>query len=118
MTSNVDRSLVDNRTPTQEYLSGYTRGLALRSVGDGWSPLIHRLFDTFEKIKGDAKIIRVRERWGGLRIYTSSINTELEECIKVLSDESYKICEVCGARGVLRSKNKKYKTLCESHFND
>jgi hypothetical protein len=118
MTININHSFPDNRIPTQEYIEGYTRELALRSVGNGWALLIHRLFDTFENIKGDVKIIRVRERWGGLRVYTNSMHVELDECIKVLSDESYKVCEMCGSRGTLRTTNKRYKTLCDTHADE
>ena len=56
---------------------GYTREDALASVGAGWAGLINRVYDVLESIKGTVKIVQVKEKFGGLRIYTDYGNDEL-----------------------------------------
>ena len=91
---------------------GYTRELALKSVGDGWAPLIHRIFDTLENIKGNVKIVQVKEKFAGLRVYTDYVNDELDAVIRQAERESFTICEVCGKPGKVRGKGWHY-TACD-----
>lgn len=91
---------------------GYTRELALKSVGDGWAPLIHRIFDTLENIKGNVKIVQVKEKFAGLRVYTDCVNDELDAVIRQAELESFTICEVCGEPGKVRGK-RWYYTACD-----
>jgi hypothetical protein len=97
------------------YLSVYnTREMGLTSVGKGWAPLINRVFDKLETIKGSIKIVQVKEKWGGLRIYTDYSNKELDKVIYDAEHESLEVCEVCGQSGKLRGKSW-YYTSCDEH---
>lgn len=95
---------------------GYTREDAKKSVGDGWAFLIDKVFDALGRIKGTVKIIQVKEKFGGLRVYTDVYNKELEEIIITVGHESYTICEDCGRTGSLR-EGSWYRTLCDEHAN-
>lgn len=94
---------------------GYTRENGLTSVGAGWAPLVNRVFDKLETIKGNVKIIQVKEKYGGLRIYTDYSNEELDEVIYDAEHESLEICEQCGQPGKLRGKSW-YYTACDDHI--
>ena len=94
---------------------GYTREMGLTSVGKGWAPLVNRVFDKLETIKGSIKIVQVKEKWGGLRIYTDYSNKELDKVIYDAEKESLEICEVCGKPGKLRGKTW-YYTSCDEHI--
>ncbi len=93
---------------------GYTREEAFESVGNGWSTLINEVFDVLETIKGTVKIVQVKEKFGGLRIYTDVLNKELDTVIQKVGRESFTICEECGNSGELRS-GAWHKTLCDEH---
>ena len=94
---------------------GYTREMGMSSVGKGWAPLINRVFDKLETIKGSIKIVQVKEKWGGLRIYTDYSNKELDKVIYDVEHESLEMCEVCGQSGKLRGKSW-YYTSCDEHI--
>lgn len=96
---------------------GYTRELALSSVGPGWAPLIHRIFDTLQNIKGTVKIVQVKEKFAGLRVYTDYMNDELEAVIRQAERESFTICEECGEPGKVRGRGWHY-TSCDFHAKD
>lgn len=104
-----------NKIPGFVYHEGYTRELAKQSVGAGWSKLIDEVFDALGTIKGQIKIIQVKEKWGGLRIYTDYRNEKLEETISAIEQKSFTICEVCGDPGKLTNYNGWYRTLCDAH---
>jgi hypothetical protein len=99
---------------TSTNYKGYTREMGLTSVGKGWAPLINRVFDKLETIKGSIKIVQVKEKWGGLRIYTDYSNKELDKVIYDAEHESLEVCEVCGQSGKLRGKSW-YYTSCDEH---
>ena len=89
--------------------------MGLTSVGKGWASLVNRVFDKLETIKGSIKIVQVKEKWGGLRIYTDYSNKELDKVIYDAEKESLEICEVCGQPGKLRGKTW-YYTSCDEHI--
>ncbi len=60
--------------PGNFYAKGYTREGALRSVGEGWAGLVNEAFDALEKLTDHVVIDQVKEKYGGLRIYTSPYN--------------------------------------------
>jgi len=93
---------------------GYTREMGLKSVGDGWASLVNRVFDKLENIEGSVKIIQVKEKFAGLRVYTDYSNTELDKVIKEAERESFKVCETCGRPGKVRGKGW-YYTACDIH---
>jgi hypothetical protein len=100
--------------PTQVHYEGYTRELALQSVGAGWSSLIHEIFDALETKFKNIKVIQVKEKWGGLRVYTDHSNENLDKIIIEVERKSFIVCEDCGEAGLLREGDW-HRTLCETH---
>ena len=96
---------------------GYTREDALGSVGPGWAVLVHMVFDTLATIKGQVKIVQVKEKWGGLRIYTDYVNEQLDKSVRAAERDSFTLCEECGLAGTLR-QGSYYRTLCDKHADN
>jgi hypothetical protein len=103
--------------PGSFYSPGYTREQALESVYDGWHGLVNKAFDKLESITEFIVIDQVKEKYGGLRIYSSPMHEEFDKFILALETESYTICETCGEAGALRGGGW-YKTLCDKHANN
>ena len=93
---------------------GYTREMGLGSVGKGWAPLVNRVFDKLETTKGSIKIVQVKEKYAGLRIYTDYSNKELDAVINQAERQSLTMCEQCGKSGKVRGKGW-YYTSCDEH---
>lgn len=104
------------RYPTFVIYEGYDLQLAVDSVGSGWAPLIKEVFSFIEENKIHSKVIQVKEKWGGLRIYTDVMHMELDKKIIEIEERSLSICEVCGEQGTLRGGSW-YRTLCAAHSN-
>ena len=103
-------------SPATFYPLGYNRAQALESVGTGWHGLVNKAFDKLESINDIIIVIdQVKEKYGGLRIYSSPMHEEFDKFIIELETESYKICEICGEPGQLRGGW--YRTLCDMHAN-
>lgn len=97
--------------------NGYTREYALSCVGPGWAHLVNRVFDVYDEIDNDqTKIVQVKEKYAGLRIYTSYSTEKLEAAIRAAERESYKTCEVCGKPGKTRGHGWIY-AACDEHTN-
>ncbi len=115
----LDYSISFGRGTTMGHVNykGYTREDALTSVGSGWAQLINRVFDKLASIKGTVKIVQVKEKFGGLSIYTDYGNVELDKVIRDVGIESVQTCEQCGTAGKIRGGSW-YKTLCDAHTNN
>ena len=107
--------MMTGKTPTYVYHEGYTRELALNSVGEGWAGLVNEAFDALGKIRGDIKILQVKEKYGGLRIYTDYSHIDYDLILINLEKKSFTICELCGEPAKLRNTNGWYRTLCDAH---
>lgn len=101
--------------PGKFYSKGYTRDQALASVGRGWLHLIHRIFDEHQKYP-HIIIDQVKEKWGGLRVYTSPMHEDFDKFVIGVEHESFHICVECGKDGHLRGDGW-YTTLCDEHAN-
>lgn len=72
--------------------------------GEGWYSLIKPIIDYIEEYNKDKTdedkivIMQIKEKFGGLRIYTNFHTDELYEMINHAEDESYHVCELCGSR--------------------
>ena len=66
------------------------------SVDDGWFALIQKLLQDIENLQptDEFKVIQVKEKFGGLRFYTSIASLEIDELILKAEKDSYKICEL------------------------
>lgn len=85
---------------------------------DGWFDLVWGLCEKIEALGPEAterfKVEQVKEKFGGLRIYTSGGNEAIRELIHQADIQSFHICEICGEPGVLRGGSW-LQTLCDVH---
>jgi hypothetical protein len=70
---------------------------AVQCVGKGWEHLVRRVYNAKEGMGIPVGIIQVKEKWGGLRIYTDYYVREIEEVITEVGRRSLEVCEQCGA---------------------
>lgn len=90
--------------------TGYTLEHGLSSVGKGWESLVR---EAFEKKPSDVKIVQVKEKFGGLRIYVDIAPKEYHDFLHGLESRSFKICEWCGKPGSLDDSTYWILTLCD-----
>ena len=90
---------------------------ALTMVGPGWSDLIRYVYKERSFLDFPPDIITVKEKWGGLRIYTGIYNDKFDRIIMDVEKRSFSICEQCGASGKLRQEvpGSRYFTACDEH---
>lgn len=85
--------------------------------GKGWNKLIIPILDYIDLYNSGhddkIEILQIKEKFGGLRIYTSFSTPELDQLIDDAEEQSFKTCEYCGSAGnVLPTKTGWIKTLC------
>ncbi len=84
-----------------------------RHVGDGWRPMVLELIELCKK--HDVRIYQIKEKFGGLRFYSSVAPGGLEQLIWAAEHISFHICEDCGSSGKQRSTSW-IRTLCDECF--
>jgi len=108
----IKRSLKNEDTPFSYY------GV---ECGDGWKPLILEALNKMEELDDELYITQIKEKFGGLRLYTSpykaTIENELEEIIAAAEEKASQTCETCGVPGHLRPDGW-MRTLCDSCESD
>ena len=66
-------------------------------TGQGWYSLIHELLDKLQAIEDRDKIgleiTEIKEKWGGLRVYTNIGTDEIWNLIDEYERKSFTICE-------------------------
>lgn len=77
---------------------GYTREVALRSVGPGWAGLVNEMFDNLPE---GIKVVQVKEKLGRLVIYTDIPNVDVTARVRSLHTRSGHTCESCGLEAEL-----------------
>ena len=98
---------------------------------DGWFDLLMRLCEKLEplvkaveeefsgdKIMSHFEVLQVKEKFGGLRFYTNWSTDEIFKIINEAENESYSICEVCGAPGKCMNRSSWLKTVCQQHADE
>jgi len=89
-------------------------------TGDGWYDIIDTICSKLDKLNADLpegkKIIarQVKEKFGGLRFYTSRSSDESSEIIREGEAKSYDTCDMCGNPGYVNPTGYWMVTLCES----
>lgn len=82
------------------------------SVGKGWESIVEATLEDIENHGG--YILQVKEKFGGLRIYTHGGDYEyIADIVRAAENRCDIICEDCGELGHLRNNKGWYKTLCE-----
>jgi len=91
-----------------------------RAVGDGWRPLVQQTIDRLRAVMPDIKIVQVKEKFGGLRIYTDIYTPAIQQIIIEAEAEATKVCEYCGSRCDVDTRGGGWiKTLCaDCHKQD
>jgi len=98
-----------------EHGAPYPRETAKQCIGEGWAPLIDRIYDYADELGVQMTILQVKEKFGGLRFYFAAheqVYPSIEKVVNECEDESLKICESCGKPGSLRGSSW-VMTLCD-----
>lgn len=72
----------------------------------------------YEKIPDEIeypKVVQIKEKYGMLRFYADNTDKYMDGVIDMAEKMSCHICEVCGAKGELRTTGW-WKTLCDEHY--
>jgi len=88
---------------------------AVQCVGKGWETLVRKVYNAKTGLGIPVGIIQVKEKWGGLRIYTDYYVREIEEVITEVGRQSLEVCEQCGSPATLVKKGGWFQTRCETH---
>ena len=93
------------------------------SYPEGWEAMVYSFCEWFSHYKehrpdkNELYIQQIKEKFGGLRIYPSLYDKEVENVISFLEFQSFNTCEVTGKLGVLCIKNGWVKVLSEEARN-
>ena len=92
--------------------------------GKGWYKLIEPIINYIEEYNQDKKeedkikIIQIKEKYGGLRIYTSFDTQELHKMISEAEEKSYRVCEICGSEKYVGCRTNAWiQTICIDCIN-
>lgn len=85
-------------------------------VGSGWRPIVEPAIKEIEGL--GVKITQVKEKFGGLRIYTGSMKShDIADQVSAIITKAEAACAVtcenCGRPGRLRNLDGWMKTYCE-----
>ena len=104
--------------PPDEVVNDITKNL-IGSFGfevrEGWFNLLNELFVRMEKLQFEDDpfyIVQVKEKFAGLRVYTTHGTDELYNLLEEYENLSYTICENCGSQGKVTGQHW-LVTLCD-----
>jgi hypothetical protein len=81
-------------------------------VGKGWHSIIKEAIDAIEDKNGF--IVQVKEKFGGLRIYTIGGDVDaIDDITRSAERKAMFTCEECGVPGTTRGYGGWLKTTCE-----
>jgi len=101
----TDTSIEDDfdRSLKEKYPT-VTKQFSYAECGQGWYPLVDRLFSALEKIatqdpddENPLSVIQLKSKFGELRCYTNWMNEAADEVIRQAEVEASYTCERCGA---------------------
>lgn len=104
--------LIAKVNPLWNQTQDWSRSL---DIGDGWIDLVSDLVDKLLDTGIEFSVLQIKEKFGGLRFYISSLkdpHSKLSDIISTYEKQSYETCEVCGEPGTPR-KGYWIKTLCD-----
>lgn len=71
---------------------------------EGWDCLINQLLADIEPHKPkNFKFVQIKEKFGGLRVYTQNSSLEIEDIIQDYEHISYYVCSKCGKPAQLQT---------------
>jgi hypothetical protein len=91
----------------REYFCGF-------EIGEGWEEIVDKACEQLWFIE-DIEIMQVKEKFGGLRIYTNWTTDEVDNIINQAEWEASKTCEACGSVENVSTEGKGWiSTLCDN----
>lgn len=78
--------------------------------GKGWYDLLKPIFKYVENYNKDKpqeehiEFLQIKEKFGGLRVYTDFLTEELSRLIDTAEEESFSVCENCGSKNNVGSR--------------
>ena len=69
---------------------------------------------SFKVLKPNVKIQLIKEKWGCLRIHTSTYNKESQELIEIAENRSDGLCFYCGNQGKIVEMRGYYLPYCDA----
>lgn len=87
---------------------------AVNCVGEGWRDLVIKCYAAC--FKYNVPIYQIKEKFGGLRIYTGGAPQKVADIIDQAEQQSYTICEKCGNPGEVRENGRWLFTLCRECY--
>ena len=79
--------------------------------GPGWLPIIDECLSEIALLEEDVRIMQIKEKFGGLCIYTNGHSPTVSAIIRAAEDKCAKTCERCGEPGTLQT-NGWYEVIC------
>ena len=86
------------------------------AIGDGWYEILRKTCQDIMATspQSDYRFVQIKEKFGGLRIYTDPYVEDLQGFIKEAESKSFKTCEKCGDTETAMIRGKGWiQTLCE-----
>lgn len=94
-------------------------------IRPGWYKIVTDLLDKINEYNKEddlVSILQIKEKFGGLRVYTyfsNNVSDLIKEEIQDLIDEASKkastTCDICGCSGAMLSTKQWMRTTCEKH---
>lgn len=85
------------------------------STGPGWDGLLVDLFDAMVQFPDHPQLHQVKEKFGGLRVYTSHVHPEIDALIRKAEARADQTCEWCGTTENVNTEGSGWIiTLCPS----
>ena len=118
---------MDDFIPSTVLEEGYTLERAKSSVGEGWHPLLEKVFEIKEQNSFRTpnnepfKIVQVKEKFGILRIYHNWYDEWSFMTLAINHAEflSQRTCEICGKSATTKPSARGWiKTLCKAHHKE
>jgi len=79
----------------------------------GWESIVDKAMSKLDKLDHPVKIIQVKEKFGGLRIYTDTFTDAANNIITDAEEEASQTCERCGSTKNVSAKGHWIKTYCD-----
>lgn len=84
--------------------------------GGGWATLIDSTLSEMAMKCPDVRIVQVKEKMGGLRIYLEDKRNEIAKGLLHDAEEiSFTVCEICGEAGVRIASDGWVRVRCYGH---
>lgn len=84
--------------------------------GNGWAPLIDSTLNKMAAECPDARIVQIKEKVGGLRIYLEDKSNEtVKELLRNAEERSFAVCEICGDDAVRIASDGWVRVRCPAH---